>query len=415
MDHAEDKSILKSKKLALGPPTVDNHRRISTQTETASMLRRLSFIFLIALIAMSASAQQKQEQKQKKTAVEKLAKLTQPWPDASVLADRQNDAEHRALFQNTEPLEFTLESDFGAINKERNPNSTPRFSAVLKAPGPDGQVKSIDIKLSPRGHLRRKSITCAFVPLRLEFTKDSTKGTAFEGPATALKLITHCENSKEHEQFILRENLAYRLANILSPRMFRARLAKVTYIDSKSKKTITTRYGTLLEDDNDVARRLGGRVVSIERTSFTDLEPDTLAKTTIFEFLLGNTDYSIYALHNVILVQLPNRSLLPVAYDFDLSGLVHAPYAVPDTRLGIKTVLERLYRGPCLSQEQLEPTLATFRSKKSDMLAAVDAMPDLNADARKEVRNYLNDFFSAIDKPSSVNRYFISGCKRTTM
>src|SRR5215472_350305 len=122
------------------------------------MLRRPFIILLLVLIAVTASAQQK------KTAVQKLAKLVQPWPDENVLAERQKDAEQRALFQNTEPLAFTLESDFSALNKERDPNKAPRFSGVLKTNGSDGQMKSIDVKLSPRGHLRRMSITCSFVP-----------------------------------------------------------------------------------------------------------------------------------------------------------------------------------------------------------------------------------------------------------
>jgi hypothetical protein len=160
---------------------------------------------------------------------------------------------------------------------------------------------------------------------------------------------------------------------------------------------------------------MGGRVVSVVHTLFTDLDPGTLANMMVFEFMLGNTDFSIYALHNVILVQLQPRILDPVGYDFDLSGLVHAPYAVPAPNLGIKSVLDRVYRGPCLTQDQLEPVLANFRSKKSDVLAAVNSIADLGSDARSEVRNYLNEFFSGIDRPSSVNRSFISGCKRSTM
>jgi hypothetical protein len=370
-------------------------------------------IFLL-LLALTASAQQATQQK--KTAVQRLAKLVQPWPEDSVLAERKTDAEHRPLFESAAPLEFRLEADFSAINKERDPNSAPRFSGVLKTAGADGQTKSVEVKLSPRGHLRRKTVTCSFVPLRLEFAKDAVKGTAFEGPATALKLVTHCQDSKENEQFVLRENLAYRLANILTPRMFRARLAKVTYVNSKTQKTITTRYGMLLEDENDVARRMGGRTVGVERTLFSDLEPSTLGQMMVFEFMLGNTDFSIYALHNVVLVQLPGpRILYPVPYDFDLSGLVHPPYAVPAPNLGIKSVTDRYYRGPCLTAEQLEPVFNVFRSKKSEMLAAVNTMTDLGNDARIEVRNFLNDFFSAIDRPSSVKQYFINGCKRSTM
>ena len=88
---------------------------------------------------------------------------------------------------------------------------------------------------------------------------------------------------------------------------------------------------------------------------------------------------------------------------------------MPAPNLGIKSVTDRYYRGPCLTAEQLEPVFNVFRSKKSEMLAAVNTMTDLGNDARIEVRNFLNDFFSAIDRPSSVKQYFINGCKRSTM
>jgi len=49
--------------------------------------------------------------------------------------------------------------------------------------------------------------------------------------------------------------------------------------------------------------------------------------------MIGNTDFSIYAQHNVVLVQRPDKSIHPVPYDFDISGLVRPPYAAPDPAL----------------------------------------------------------------------------------
>jgi hypothetical protein len=380
-------------------------------------LRRpfVTLLLLLTVLCVTEAQTPAPASSTKKTAAEKLAKLAAPWPDAATLEARRVDAENRALFKGPGPLEFTLESDFTAVNKDRNPNSTKLFPAVLKVPGAAGEPKSITLNIGARGHLRRMSATCSFVPLRLEFAKDAVKGTAFEGPATALKLVTHCQGSKENEQYVLREYLAYQLSNIMTAKSFRARLARVTYVDSKTKKTLTTRYGMLLEDDNDVARRMGGRTVALERTVFTDLDPATLAQMMVFEYMLGNADFSIYGLHNVVIVQTPARVLYPVAYDFDLSGLVHAPYALPPANMGLKSVLERIYRGPCLTAEQLEPTLAVFRAKKNDMMAALNSIPDMDSAVRSEVKAYLDDFYSTIERPSGVKRFFIDGCKRTTM
>ena len=60
-----------------------------------------------------------------------LLKLAEPWPDADALKTRRLEAEARPLFQRTDPIEFTLTANFNAINKDRNPESTTRYPAVL--------------------------------------------------------------------------------------------------------------------------------------------------------------------------------------------------------------------------------------------------------------------------------------------
>ena len=80
-----------------------------------------------------------------------MLKLAQPWPENDVLATLKDEAEARTLFQDATPLEFTLTSDFKAINKERTPNNGKQFPGVLTIDG-----KDIPVKLGSRGHLRLK-------------------------------------------------------------------------------------------------------------------------------------------------------------------------------------------------------------------------------------------------------------------
>jgi hypothetical protein len=131
----------------------------------------------------------------------------------------------------------------------------------------------------------------------------------------------------------------------------------------------------------------------------------------MFEYMIGNTDFSIWALHNVRIVQNRARQLFPVPYDFDLSGFVHAPYASPDPRIGIRSVLDRLYRGPCRTADEFEATAAAFRAKRGDMMALLDSMRDLEPDARSEAREYLEGFFRSIEKPTTIKKQFVDSCK----
>ena len=339
-----------------------------------------------------------------------LIKLAEPWPDADTLRARRVEAEARPLFQSTAPLDFTLTANFSAINKDRNPESSTRYPATLTVSGADGAPRDIAVKLSARGHFRRMARNCGLVPLRVEFPKNGLAGTPFDGQTT-LKLGTGCEDSKEYEQITLREYLSYPMFQAVTPLAFRARLARATYTDEKSKKKSTPRYALFIEHENDVARRNEGRIAELPRASFKDLEPETLPRAMLYEFMLGNTDMSIYALHNVRLVQKPDRTLFLVPYDFDLSGFVHAPYATPDRRLGLRSVLDRLYRGPCRTTEEFDAAAAPFRAKRSDILALLDSLRDLDGTVRAEIKDYVESFFKTIDKPASIKKQFVDGCK----
>jgi hypothetical protein len=337
-------------------------------------------------------------------------KLSEPWPEPAVLLARRTEAEKRPLFETSDPLAFTLTADFKTINKDRKPESTARYPGVITVTDERGREQAINVKLSPRGHFRRMARNCSFVPLRVELPQAEVAGTVFAGQTT-LKLGTHCQDDNAYEQYTLREYLTYPLFNLVTPRSFRARLARATYVDEKSQKPITTRHAIFIEHENDVARRMGGRIVELPRTEFKDFHAETLNTMMLFEYMIGNTDFSLYANHNVRFVQDPSRTLYPVPYDFDLSGVVHAPYAIPDRRFGIRSVLDRLYRGPCRSVDQVDAAADMFRSKKDDMIALLEGLKQMDSGMRSEMKSYLEEFFRVIDKPSSVKSRFVDGCK----
>jgi hypothetical protein len=340
-----------------------------------------------------------------------LLKLAEPWPSAEALTAQRTAAQTRPLFQDAAPLDFTLTANFRAINKDRNPDSSTRYPALLTVTDKDGAPRNIAVRLSARGHFRRMARNCSVVPLRVEFPKESMAGTPFEGQTT-LKLGTGCEDSKEYEQITLREYLSYPMFSMVTPLAFRARLARATYVEESTKKKGSARYALFIENENDVARRNESRIAELPRVSFKDLDDETLTQMMLFEYMIGNTDLSIFALHNVRLLQKQGRRpLVVVPYDFDLSGFVHAPYAIPDRRLGLRSVVDRLYRGPCRTVEEFDQAAAPFRAKRTEMLALVDQMRDLAPQTRGEVKDYLEGFFRSIDKPASIRKALVDGCK----
>jgi hypothetical protein len=334
----------------------------------------------------------------------------QPWPDADTLAKRKANSEKLPLFADAAPLDFTLIADFKAIQADRNPASTKLFPATIQVAARDGSVRLQELQVRTRGHSRRSFNTCDFAPLRIEFPKDKMKGTVFEDQE-AIKLGVHCrEGVREFEQYVLREYAAYRIYNLLTPQSFRARLARVTYVNAATRQPISTRFGMFIEDDDDVAKRMGGRI-TVEKTDLARLDRDAFTRATLFEYAIGNVDMSLITFHNFVAVQLPAGVVYPVPYDFDYSGLVNAAYAAPAPGLGITTVRERLFRGPCRTREELQPFFDSFKSIRAGVQIIYDSLPELfDAGSKKKAIGYLDGFYKTIDKPGDVKKAFIDKC-----
>jgi hypothetical protein len=149
--------------------------------------------------------------------------------------------------------------------------------------------------------------------------------------------------------------------------------------------------------------------------TFSHVDMETMTLVGLFEYMIGNTDMSLLKLHNLILVRSSSGITYPVPYDFDYSGVVNARYAVPAQALNLATVRERLYRGPCLTQQDLAPFLTRLGGMREDIMSVYDGVPELDAGYRKDRRSYLDGFFKIIEKPGDAKRAFIDGCNRKGM
>jgi hypothetical protein len=361
-----------------------------------------------AVVAQQPKGAQGVTDKQRKS----LIKLSEPWPDAATMAKRKTEAEKRPLFQSSEVLPFTLTADFKKVTNDRSPTSRTMYPAKLTFAGEDGQPVTVDVNIRNRGNLRRNPRTCGFPPIRIEFPpeeKAELKKSPFAG-SKELKLSTHC--SGDYEQYVVKEYLAYRTYNIITPWSLRARLAKGTYVEATNGKTVATKLAFFIEAEDDLAKRMEGRVAVLPRTSFADHDMDALTQVAIFSFMIGNTDYSIFVLHNTFLIQTPDKRLHTVAYDFDVTGLVNPPYALPMKAFNIATVKDRLYRGPCRPVEQLEPLLSVYRGKKDEILKLYAEQPELSKGSKDEMKGYIEEFYGIINEKGRVKHWLVDTCNK---
>ncbi len=329
------------------------------------------------------------------------------------LADALSESGHRVrrLFRDDAPLVITIGADFREVFAHRDTVNVLRHRATLTFPGDSGPV-TVPIELTTRGHFRLLRSTCGFPPLKLYFPKEQLKGTMFAGNGS-LKLITHCDKNARYEQNLLIEYAIYRAYNRLTDWSHRARLARVTYADVRDSTRNLTRYGFFLEDDKDMAERNGGQLFE-QFGSYSEMDSAQMDLVGVFEFLIGNTDWSVIMRHNIRLVQVPGRNVLyPAPYDFDFAGLVNAAYARPDPRMPIKSVRERLYRGMCRSVDQMTPTLGRLMAARDSIVQAFATLPDLEPKRLKDVLAYLNDGFKAIAVPKDFMREEEYVCSKT--
>jgi len=311
-----------------------------------------------------------------------------------------------ALFDAADPLAITLTADFNAIAKERGEQKHPH-PGVLSYVTPRGDSVSLKVNLHTRGHYRLR--ICSFPPLKVEFDKNESAHTLFAHQGN-LKLVVQCRDNRAFSNYLLEEYLIYRVYNLVTPMSFRARLARVTYVDATGRRGPETRYGFFLENDDRMARRNHTHVLDTKGVIQSQTDPSQMGRVAVFEYLIGNTDWSVAGLHNIVLIEDSTGVLFPVPYDYDWSGVIYPPYAVPDSRLGIRTVRERLYRGYCRTAAELAPHFAVFNAVKDSIYALYRGEEGIERGRVEDALGYYDEFYRTINDPRRVKRAFIDSC-----
>ena len=317
--------------------------------------------------------------------------------------------ELQKLFSHDSVVKLTLTTNLRALSRSRT--GEPRYyGAKLTYSDTGASPITIPLRVRARGHWRRAN--CEMTPLLLNFWTDSSKKTLFARVDRG-RLVVHCRNDDVREQYVLQEFQLYRIYNLLTPFSHRARLAHVTYVDSASGRTTATRYGFILEDDDDMALRNGGRQTDLKGAKAGDLDAFTDAIVGLFEYMIGGTDWSVSGLHNIQLVVQETGAIRAVAYDFDWSGAVNANYAKPDYRLPITSVRQRLFRGYCVPAGEFNRAIALFNEKKPAIYALYSDHVGrlMNPDVVRRTLEYFDDFYRTINNPRDAAE-LLRSCKQ---
>ena len=326
-------------------------------------------------------------------------------------ASTQDSVKHAdvpAFFQSQDPIEVTLTTNIGGIRGDKRENP-PWRPATLSYKGAEGSLVTVPLKARTRGIWRLRM--CEFPPLRLNFSGEGSKGTIFH-QLDKPKLVSYCHNADTYEQYILQEYQLYRIYQLITPVSHRARLVKVVYADSADGKVHARRYAFIMEEPGALASRLGGRIIEQKGARPGDLDPYQDALFGVFQYFIGNTDFSEAGLHNVELFFTPDGVAMPVAYDFDFAGAINARYAVVDSSLRIQNVRQRLFRGYCQNAESYAKVFAVFQEKKPQIYALyADSIGKLMDGGKvRETLRYFDEFYDTINNRRSAKRSILESC-----
>ena len=374
----------------------------------AALQIRLSVLCLASLYGVALAAQSS-------SGVTRVAQSPSSAEDsaAAKFANAQKKAVNRAkesepFYSAADPLEIKLTTNIKRIRSDKG-DKAPWRPATVSYRDTAGKTVSIPTLVRTRGIWRLKN--CEFPPLRLNFKSEVTKGTLLHG-IDKPKLVSFCQDRDSYEQYIMEEMQLYRIYGLLTPASHRARLLKMTYADSASGKVQATRMAILLEEPEVLAARVGGELVETIGATPSDLAADQDVLAAVFQYLIGNTDWSTYALHNMELVRKADGDHMPIPYDFDFSGVINAPYATVDPKLPIERVRQRLFRGYCHTPEDFAKVFTLFNEKKPAIYALYkDPIGSrLSKQTVEETLKYFDDFYETINNPRRAKNQIVDAC-----
>ena len=199
-------------------------------------------------------------------------------------------AAETGLFASEQPLALTIEAPWAELT--RRPEAGLARRGRLHSTAASGEPVAIDARVVVRGKSRLE--LCPFPMLTLELDRAQVAGSLFEADPV-VHLTTQCGTDPETLQLLELELLAYRVFALVSERALRTRRLDVRVVRPGHRRWRAPRHAFLVEDIGLAAAKAGLRWVRPSTVAISELDAEARALFVIFQFMIGNTDWSLTA------------------------------------------------------------------------------------------------------------------------
>lgn len=245
-------------------------------------------------------------------------------------------------------------------------------------------------KVRTRGHMRLT--ICSFPPLKIKLDKEALAKYGYSS-SNEVDVVHHCHETDFNDQLLLREFMVYKIWELISPYYFKTQLVRLHYINPDGSDAHTTAYAFLKESTEGLVDRFDGREIKLSVIGKSAVEHSPFLLFCLFEYMVGNTDWYIPTRHNIEFAGIPgNKLLIAIPYDFDYSGIVNAPYAVPHETLNASDVKIRYYQGWCEPEAEVRKQLQKILDQKENILSMPYHIQGMDDKSIRFCVDYLQDF-----------------------
>jgi len=318
-------------------------------------------------------------------------------------------AVYEDLFEIKEPLNLTLKFDVKELKKTQWKEEY--LPGEMTCHVREGFEVRHNVRIKARGEIRKR---ICYAPMFWVNIKHSGIAAEDLADVTKLKMVIRCKASNTYKNYILREYLTYQIWNLLSPYSFNTRLVKLKIIDTGRKDKESEDWAFLIEPEEMMAARNNCVSIKNDRLSLRTVNQEWMDKVAFFSYMVGQMDFSVTGRHNLKILtskEYGSTGFIPVPYDFDYCGFVDAEYAIPDETLGIETVRERYFLGPCRSEEAYREAIDWLASYRDEIRELINNFEYIDDSEKRFLLDFIESYYEESERSWFLNRSIDATCR----